>query len=110
MEQIEKVIALLKDAHEKVVLRKDINVYGYQFNYEYDFIGGVSKYLFSDLKIEEKIARTEEDGGFPNRPGKIKESTEFIVVHDTASTAETAGAVAHANYVYNGSENIFTEV
>ncbi len=102
MEQIEKVIALLKDAHEKVVLRKDINVYGYQFNYEYDFIGGVSKYLFADLKIEEKIARTEEEGGFSNRPGTIKESTEFIVVHDTASTAETAGAIAHANYVYNG--------
>ena len=33
MEQIEKVIALLKDAHEKVVLRKDIYVYGYLFNY-----------------------------------------------------------------------------
>lgn len=102
MEQIEKVISLLKKAHEKVVLRKDITVYGYQFNYQYDFIGGVSKYLFSNLEIEEFLAETVENGGYGNRPGQIKESTEFIVVHDTASTAETAGAKAHANYVHNG--------
>ena len=34
MERIEKVIDLIKNAHEKVVLRKNINVYGYQFNYQ----------------------------------------------------------------------------
>ena len=102
MEHIEKVISLLKDAHEKVILRKNIKVYGYQFDYQYDFIGGVSKYLFDNLSIEEHIAQKVEDGGFGNRPCTIKESTEFIVVHDTASTAETAGAKAHANYVYNG--------
>ena len=102
MERIEKVIDLIKNAHEKVVLRKNINVYGYQFNYQYDFNGGVSKYLFSDLNIKEYLAETVENGGFGNRPGTKKESTEFIVVHDTASTAETAGAIAHSNYVHNG--------
>ena len=102
MEQIEKVISLLKEAHEKIILRKDIKVYGYQFNYQYDFIGGLSKYLFSNLEIKEYLAESVENGGFGNRPGNIKESTEFIVVHDTASTAETAGAIAHSNYVHNG--------
>lgn len=102
MEQIEKIISLIKNAHEKVILRKNINVYGYQFNYEYDFIGGLSKYLFCELDISEYLAETVENGGFNNRPGTKKESTEFIVVHDTASTAETAGAVAHSKYVHNG--------
>ena len=37
-----------------------------------------------------------------NRPGTIKSSTQYIVVHDTANTNSGAGARSQVNYLKNG--------
>ena len=48
------------------------------------------------------IAPLNSESENDNRPGTIKESTQYVVVHDTASSAPTANEYAHARYVTNG--------
>ena len=102
MSNIKKIIDILKEANEDEVLVKDIEVFGYQFNYSKKVIGSVNKYLFKDLEVEEYICPLNKDSQNHNRPGTKKESIEYVVVHDTASAASTADSLAHAKYVTNG--------
>lgn len=102
MSNIEKIVSLLKEANEKQVLVKDIDVFGYQFNYNTKVLGSVSKYWFGKHEVIEYIAPKNSESSNSNRPATKKTSTEYIVVHDTASSAEHAGALSHAKYVYNG--------
>ena len=83
---------------KEVLIKKNVKAFGYQFVYETDLYGSVSLYRFKDNIIEEYLTPIEND----NRPGTIKESVEFVCVHDTASSAEKAGSLAHANYLFNG--------
>ena len=102
MSKLEKLTKLFKEANEKEIIVKDIEVFGYQFNYNYQVLGSVSKYWFGKHEVTEFIAPLNKDSGNDNRPGTKKASTQYIVVHDTASAAESANALAHAKYVSNG--------
>ena len=93
-----EVLDYLESVNEKEVLVQKATAYGYQFAYDVDLYGSVSLYRFKENNIQEYETPIEND----NRPGKIKESVEFVVVHDTASSAESATALAHAKYLFNG--------
>lgn len=96
--KLNELLDFFETVNEKEILIKKINVYGYQFTYEKDIYTSVSLYRFKENDIKEYITPIEND----NRPGKIKESCEFVVVHDTASSAPSATALAHAKYLFNG--------
>lgn len=102
MSRLEKIASILKDANEKEVIVKDLEAFGYQYNYGTRVIGSVNKYLFMNHEVINYICPKNGEGPNNNRPGTIKTSTEYVVVHDTASAAPTANALAHAKYVSNG--------
>lgn len=101
-ERLKKIENLLIKAHNEHLNKKTFKVIGYQFEYYYDSFGDISDYSFSDLKIKEIIAPKMGETENYNRPGIKKEYTRYICVHDTASSAKTANALAHAKYVSNG--------
>ena len=76
---------------------QEITATGYQFTYQHLLLGGVSKYLFEDLEIIDYII----PAGTSNRPGTIMKPY-YVTVHDTASSAASAGALTHAKYWTNG--------
>ncbi len=96
----------LKDLFDANVLKEvksdEITVYGYQYNYQANIIKSVSNYWFHKNEIEEILAPLNSESENNNRPGTIKESIEYITVHDTASSSKTADEYAHAKYVQNG--------
>ena len=102
MSNLEKIALLIKEANEKEVIVKDLEVFGYQYNYGTRVIGSLNKYWFGMHEVNEFICPLNSDSGNDNRPGTIKASTEYVVVHDTASAAPTADGLAHAKYVTNG--------
>ena len=102
MKNIEKIANLLKEANEKKVIVQDVEVFGYQFNYNVKVLGSVSKYWFGKHEVIEYIAPLNSESNNDNRPGTKKTSTQYVVVHDTASAAETANSLTHAKYVSNG--------
>jgi len=102
MKKIELIANILKEANEKEVLVKEIDVFGYQYNYKKQVLGSVSKYWFGKHEVIEYLCPLNSESSNDNRPGTKKSSTQYVVVHDTASSAPTAGALAHAKYVFNG--------
>ena len=102
MTKLERLKIILDAAAEKEISWQNIKVYGYQYNYEVPFIKSISKFWFGDNVVEEYIAPLNEDSNHHNRSGRIKKSTEYITIHDTASTAKSADEYAHAKYVANG--------
>lgn len=105
MWNMNKLVALkniLDEAQEKAILEKNVIVYGYQFNYDTTIFSGLSKYWFGKHEVEEWICPLNVEGANQNRPGIKKASTEYIVIHDTASASPTADEYAHAQYVANG--------
>ena len=102
MGNLEKIASIIKEANEKEVIVKDLEVFGYQYNYGARVIGSVNKYWFGKHEVKEFICPLNSESKNENRPGTIKESTEYVVVHDTASAAPTANSLAHAKYVTNG--------
>lgn len=80
------------------IIAKNVTAVGYQFNYQVDVLGSVSNYYFGTYPAFTKIAPLSDT----NRPGTIKTSTEYITIHDTASSASSANAQTHANYVFGG--------
>lgn len=85
---------------DEVVVKKQVKAIGYQApGYIItDIIGSVSNFYFGLYQEYERIIPITMD----NRPGIPQPSTEYITVHDTASTARSADAQMHANYVNNG--------
>ena len=102
MNKLEELKKYLLTTFENNVEVKNIELYGYQYKYNKDIIKSVLKYWFKDHTVEEMIAPLNYDSENKNRPGTIKESIEYVVVHDTASSAPTADEYAHARYVSNG--------
>ena len=95
LEKIDEVTKMILEANNsEVMVKPNILVTGYKFVYYHDILSSVSKLFFGNNAITEYIAPLGS-----NRPGTIKESTEFITVHDTASSESTADALAHAKYV-----------
>lgn len=80
--------------------------FGYQENYRknenisYGYVPFLNNFGFSE--VEEIIPKTNPN----NRCGIKKESTEYIVVHDTASAAPTADAKAHSNWLMSMANDI----
>lgn len=102
MKKIDELVTILKEANENNVWHKTITAYGYQFDYDTVVYASVSKYWFGKNEIEEFICPLNSESDNNNRPGTKKESTEYITVHDTASSKDTADEYAHAKYVTNG--------
>lgn len=98
LEEMSELLKQFVDNAPAEIIAKNITVYGYQFNYEYRLLGSVTNYLFEDLTINESI---KVSTNMDNRPGTVTKKY-YIVVHDTASTASTANALAHAKYVQDG--------
>lgn len=78
---------------------KYIKVTGYQFVYSHRLLGSVTNYLFDPLVIDETSFLVPK--GTENRPGDVNEKY-YVVVHDTASSADTADARAHGRYIVQG--------
>ena len=102
MKKVEIIANILKQANEEKVLVKEIDVFGYQYNYKSKVLGSVSKYWFGEHEVIESLCPLNSESNNDNRPGTKKSSTQYVVVHDTASSAPSAGSLAHARYVTNG--------
>ncbi len=88
-------------------------VYGTGFNYVDYKYESVSRYLFADLTINTSKMLPISSG---IRPGVKKPAhpegvpvynsdyVYWIVVHETANTAPGAGALSHANYLWNAAQ------
>lgn len=94
-----KINEFLELIHKKVIKNRKYYTFGYQkeyhkkANYDYGYIPFVTGLDF--FEKEEIIPKTNPC----NRCGVLKEYTEFIVVHDTASGAPSANGRAHANWI-----------
>ena len=97
-ERIEKIAQLLIKGNNLKTGSRTFKAFGYQFNYYSECFGDLNAYYFNKHEVTEMLVPS----GLDNRPGIIKDKTLYVCVHDTASAAETAGALAHAKYVTNG--------
>lgn len=102
MTKLEKLTEIFNNINEKSIWNKNVTAYGYQFNYNTLIRPALSKYWFEECKTEEFICPLNSESENHNRPGTIKESIEYVTVHDTASSKDTADEYAHARYVSNG--------
>ncbi len=97
-QRINRIKELLIKGNNLSCKSRTFKVFGYQFNYYTECFGDLNLYYFDKHEVIERLVSKDLD----NRPGVIKEKTLYVCVHDTASAAETAGALAHANYVCSG--------
>lgn len=72
-----KVLTFFKENNNKIINR-NIHVYGWQKEYDYQLIGSVTNYLFENLEIIDNIAPVTNE----NRDDRIKPKY-YITVHDT---------------------------
>ncbi len=77
-----KVLEYFKNNLNEDIINKNIKVYGWQGNYNYQLIGSITKYLFEDLDIIENLAPLTNE----NREG-IKKEKYYITVHDTGDSS-----------------------
>lgn len=88
--------------------------YGTSYNY-YDFkYESVSKYYFGDIEINQSKLLDISPGirpgePFDDLPDGVTQYNPYnvywVVVHDTANTSTGAGALSHANYLWNAASN-----
>ena len=97
-QRVNKIKELLIKGNNLKCESRTFKAFGYQFNYYTECFGDLNAFYFNKHEVIEKIVSKDMD----NRPGTIKEKTLYVCVHDTASAAETAGSLAHANYVCKG--------
>lgn len=95
----------LEKIYKQEIKNQKYYTFGYQQdyrkkeNYDFGYIPFVTGLKFNE--IENIIPKTNPN----NRCGELKESTEYIVVHDTASGAPSAGAKAHENWLMSMATN-----
>jgi N-acetylmuramoyl-L-alanine amidase len=84
--------------------------YGTSYNYEDFKYESVSKYYFGDVIVDQSKMIPVSEGIRPGEPmDDIPDGVTsynpynvyWIVVHDTANTSTGAGALSHANYLWN---------
>jgi len=87
--------------------------YGTSFNYTEIRYDSVSRYLFQNINVNLSKMLPISDG---IRPGILKpahpegittynpENVYWVVVHETANTSPGAGALSHANYLWNAAQ------
>lgn len=78
-----KVLDYFKNLLEDKPFEKEITVYGWTKNYQYNLISSVLPYLFQDLEIKENIAPESNE----NRDGRLRDK-KYIVIHDTGDVPE----------------------
>ena len=64
-----EVVEYIKNLIEEKPFKKDIDVYGWEFNYQTTIYASVIPYLFEPLVIKDNIAPITNE----NRDGRIKE-------------------------------------
>ena len=95
----------LKKLHKERVNNFKYNTFGYQKDYaiienaSLGYVPFLNNFGFEE--IERIIPTTNKN----NRCGIKRKSTEYIVIHDTASGAPTADANAHANWLMSMATN-----
>ena len=95
----------LEKVYKKEISNQKFYTFGYQkeyskmVNYDYGYVPFCTGLDFQE--IEKIIPKTNPN----NRCGEIKESTEYIVVHDTASGAPSADAEAHSKWLMSMATN-----
>jgi hypothetical protein len=83
------------------IMQKQITVYGYQGNYTYNLRGSVIPYYFGQLNIQSAMISPSNR----NRVN-IVAPVQYIVIHDTGSSAVSATELAHANWVRNDNTSV----
>ncbi len=89
-----KVLEYFKKNAPKELIKKNIRVYGWKFEYDHYLVSSISKYLFEDLDITENIAPITNT----NRDGRKKENI-YVCVHDTGDTDASHTASFWSNVV-----------
>ncbi|MCD4827589.1 MAG: Ig-like domain-containing protein [Acholeplasmataceae bacterium] len=88
----------------------EVTAYGTGYSYTVDLFESVSRYYFGDLEINQSKMIPVFNGIRPGEPMDDLPSgvTQYnpynvywVVVHDTANTSTGAGALSHANYLWN---------
>lgn len=89
-----EAIKYFQNLFKEKPFEKEITVYGWQYNYQYQLISSICPYLFDELKIIENFASLNNQ----NRDGRIKEK-KYIVIHDTGETSIGTNAKFWSNVV-----------
>lgn len=101
-EKLLKIKNLLIKGHQDKIYSKTFKVFGYQYNYYTKVFGSVNLFWFGPHEVIDYIIPLNSESNNENRPGTKKERILYVCVHDTASSAPSADALAHAKYVTNG--------
>lgn len=80
--------------NQSELIKKNIRVYGWKFEYDHYLVTSLTKYLFEDLNITENIAPVENT----NRDGRLKKNY-YVCVHDTGDTDYDHTAAFWSNVV-----------
>ena len=104
MDQI--VLDFLKLIHRKEINKRTYFTFGYQAEYKQNEnidLGYIPFILCNRFTNQVEIISKLNPN---NRCGIERSSTEFITVHDTASAAPTANALAHSNWLNSMANDI----
>lgn len=102
LEEMDEILKYFVENSIETIIAKNIVVTGYQFTYQYRLLSSVTNYLYEPFVINNEYYPITNQYG--NRPGIIYPKY-YITVHDTASSASSATARAHAKYVSEGGGN-----
>ncbi|HQD92446.1 MAG TPA: N-acetylmuramoyl-L-alanine amidase, partial [Bacilli bacterium] len=83
-----------------VLFTRVIKYYGYQGNYDNRISNTANKYLPETLSIDKSLWLSTSRA---NHPNVVKSSTQYIVVHDTGSSAASSTARANGGWCINPS-------
>jgi len=83
-----------------VLFTRVITYYGYQGNYDNRISNTANKYLPETLSIDKSLWLPTSRA---NHPNVVKSSTQYIVVHDTGSSAASSTARANGGWCINPS-------
>ena len=99
LNELDDILQYFIDNAIDTIIAKNIVVTGYQFVYQHRLLSSVTNYLFEDFVVNNEVYPIPSTNS--NRPGVVYPKY-YITVHDTASSASSATAKAHAQYVLDG--------
>lgn len=99
LNELDDILQYFIDNAIDTIIAKNIVVTGYQFVYQHRLLSSVTNYLFEDFVVNNDVYPIPSTNS--NRPGVVYPKY-YITVHDTASSASSATAKAHAQYVLDG--------
>lgn len=99
LNELDDILQYFIDNAIDTIIAKNIVVTGYQFVYQHRLLSSVTNYLFENFVVNNDVYPIPSTNS--NRPGVVYPKY-YITVHDTASSASSATAKAHAQYVLDG--------